>query len=278
MKIVCTNTKGDSLTIQYSFPFYYVSCEGLMTYNADIATATPYIPGEVYQGSHNPKRNLVLTFAVRHMDYWNIRDLAYSVFSNKGTFVWYPDAGAMRSIGYHTESISWSDPNSRGFRYCTVSLICPYPFFSGKATNVSMSYWTNNIMLPGVFQPFTLGDRIANQIIDINNPQPIDVGFTASFYANGGDVVNPSLTNLTTGDSFILNITIPAGVIIKVCTENGKKRVWSPEDSQMPNPWDYETNKWWQIVPGLNKIRFDADDGMQNLDMSIEYAQLYIGG
>ena len=278
MKIICTNSKGDNLTVQYAFPYYYVSCDGLMTYNTDIATATPYIPGEIYQGSHNPKRNLVLTFAVRHRDYWNVRDLVFSVFSNNGIFTWYPETGEARSIEYYTESVSWSDPNSRGFRYCTVSLICPYPFFSGETITVNMSYWTNNILLPGVFQPFTLGDRISEQIIEIENLQPISIGYTVTFTAKNGDVSNPSLENITTGESFILDVAMASGSVVKVCTVNGIKRVWSPEDPQPPNPWDYELNNWWQIAPGINQIRYDAYSGVGNLDVSIEYAQLYIGG
>lgn len=279
LKIVCTNKIGKSLTIQYAFPFYYVSCDGLMTYNADISTAVPYIPGEVYQGSHNPKRNIVISFAVRRKDYWNVRDQIYSVLGESGTLTWYPDSGEKRKIDFYTESIVLSDPNSRGFRFCSVSLICPFPFFTGSSNIVQMSRWTNNIFLPGMMQtPFTIGDRITGQIANIFNSQPINVGIIATFRANSGTVSTPKLQNLTTGEEFTLSATINPGEKIIVDTINGQKRVLNNEGEKSMNLWNYQNNSWIQLHPGENELRFDAVSGATYLDVSIEYSNMYIGG
>lgn len=279
MKIVCTNTNGDSMTIQYAFPFYYVSCDGLMSYTCDIATAEPYIPGEVYQGSHNPKRTLLLTFAVKHREYWNLRDTVYQVFGKPGTFLWFPDTGDQRSINYYVESIEFSDPNSQGFRQCSVSLICPFPFFSGKETVVSMAYWKKNITLPFVMHsPFIIGERIAEQIKNIYNPQPINVGMIITFSSSDGEVTNPSLQNMTTGESFELSGSISPGTGIIVDTITGQKSAGYLNDPQGFDLWDYSKNDWIQLHPGDNVLRYDADSGLEYLDVTIQYSQLFIGG
>lgn len=279
MKIVCTNINGDGLTVQYSFPFFYVSCDGLMNYTNNISTAEPYIPGEVYQGSHAPKRVLSLIFAVKHKDYWNLRETVYNVFGSPGNFQWYPDVGNVRNISYYTENIEFSDPNSQGFRQCLVSLVCPFPFFTGEETTVQMSYWEKNITLPFTMtSPFVIGTRIQEQIVNIPNPQPINVGIIANFSADGGDVTNPSLQNLTTGESFELSAALSAGTSIYVNTINGEKRFGYTNDPQGFDMWDYNSNDWIQLHPGDNVLRFDAEEGLQFLNVSITYSQLYLGG
>ena len=280
MKIVCTNQYGESLTVRYSFPFYYVSCEGLMSYTNDIATAEPYIPGEVYQGSHNPRRTLLLEFAVRRRDYWSLRSMIYSVFGSTGTFTWHPDEGEARSISYYTESIEIADPNTMGFRHCSVSLVCPFPFFSGMEQTVPMSYWQKNITLPFVMHsPFVIGKRVQEQIKNIPNPQPVNVGITVTFTANGGNVSNPSLQNLSTGESFQLEAFLSPGESVYANTSNGHKAAgYLGDDAQTPDIWDYAANDWLQLHPGDNLLRYDADSGLEHLDVSIIYSQLYLGG
>jgi hypothetical protein len=280
MKIVCTNQHGESLTVQYSFPFYYVSCEGLMSYTNDIATAEPYIAGEVYQGSHNPRRTMLLEFAVRRQDYWNLRSVIYSVFGSSGTFTWHPDEGEVRSILYYTESIEIADPNTMGFRHCSVSLVCPFPFFSGMEQTVPMSYWQKGITLPFVMHsPFVIGTRVQEQIKNIHNPQPVSVGIKAIFAANGGAVTNPGLQNLSTGESFQLEVSLSPGDAVYVSTSDGHKAAGFLSDDPQPfDLWDYASNDWIQLHPGDNLLRFDADSGLEYLDVSILYAQLYLGG
>lgn len=279
MKIICTSASGNSITIQYAFPFFYVSCEGLMTYTNNIITAKPYIPGEIYQGSHNPKRPMELVFAVKHKDYWALRETVYSVFGEKGLFQWYPDVGNWRSIEYYVENIQCSDPNSQGFRQFNISLVCPFPFFSGVQTTVQMSYWRKNIMLPFVMQsPFTIGTRIMEQIKNIPNPQPINIGLLITFTARNGVVTNPSFQNLTTGESFTLNVNIPAGNSVQVDTINGQKSASLVDEPQAQNIWNYEQNDWIQLHPGDNVMRYDASSGLEYLDVMIQYQQLYLGG
>jgi hypothetical protein len=250
-----------------------------MEYTCNIATAEPYIPGDVYQGSHNPKRNLVLEFAIKHKDYWALRETIYSVFGSQGTFTWIPDLGDQRTIEYYVESIELSDPNSQGYRRCIVSLICPFPFFSGLQTTIQMSYWGKNITLPFTMQsPFTIGTRISDQIKNIYNPQPINVGMIITFSSSGGDVTNPSLQNMTTGESFELTASLSEGVQVAVSTVTGKKSAGYVGDPQGFDLWDYETNDWIQLHPGDNVLRYDAQSGVEYLDVSIQYSQLFIGG
>lgn len=279
MKIVCTSINGDSLTVQYAFPFYYVSCEGLMTYTSDVVTAEPYIPGEVYQGSHNPKRNLLLTFAVKHNQYWELRETIYRVFGDAGRFEWFPDVGPQRNIDYYVESIELSEPNTMGFRQCTVSLICPFPFFSGLEETTQLAYWKKMIILPFVMHsPFVVGKRMALQNKIITNLQPINVGIVVSFTATGESVTNPSLENITTGESFKLAAFLSPGQTAVVNTNNGKKIAFYADDPQDFDLWDYERNDWIQLHPGDNVFRYNADSGLDYLDVSIRYSQLYLGG
>ncbi len=279
MKIVCINDSGESLTVQYAFPFYYVSCDGLMTYTSNVVTAEPYIPGEVYQGSHNPKRNLVLTFAVRHQDYWALRDQVYSVFGMPGQFVWEPDTGERRSIRYYVESIELSDPNSQGFRQFNVSLVCPFPFFSGVQNTVQMAYWKKCMTLPFIMHsPFKIGERVSEQIKNIYNPQSINIGIKAVFTAVNGEVTNPSLQNLSTGESFKLDAFLSSGSSVSVNTLNGQKYAGYLDEPQPFNLWNYQVNDWIQLHSGDNLLRYDADSGLKYLDVSISYSQLYLGG
>lgn len=268
----------ESLTIQYAFPFYYVSCDGLMAYCADVTTSELYTPGESYQGSHNPKRNIVLTFAVRRREYWELRNEVYSIFGMPGTLTWYPDEGEQRSIEYYVESIEFSDPNTRGFRQCSVSFICPFPFFSGAEKTVRLSYWKPLFILPGVMNsPFRLGERVAQQLVNIYNPQPVQIGMKIKFTALG-NVINPSLKNVASGEQFKLSASLSVGSGIAVNTQNGQKGAYYIDEPQPFSLWDYELNDWIQLRPGNNILQYGADTGAEFLDVSIEYSQLYLGG
>lgn len=134
-------------------------------------------------------------------------------------------------------------------------------------------------MLPFVMQsPFMIGTRIMEQIKNIPNPQPINIGLLITFTASNGVVTNPSFQNLTTGESFTLNVNIPAGNSVQVDTINGQKSASLVDEPQAQNIWNYEQNDWIQLHPGDNVMRYDASSGLEYLDVMIQYQQLYLGG
>lgn len=122
------------------------------------------------------------------------------------------------------------------------------------------------------------GERISSLISSITNYGSFSIGMKIVFKANGS-VVNPSLINVNTQDEFKINKTLTDGEEVEVNTSIGTKRIKGRIDNgEYKNYFMYKDidSTWLQLEVGTNLFRYNAEEGINNLDVFIYFYNKYL--
>lgn len=117
-----------------------------------------------------------------------------------------------------------------------------------------------------------LGLRQPDLLATIVNDGDIDTGMVIEFSCNT-TVVNPSLLHVGTQEFVKINKTITPGETITVSTVSGNKYVRGYHDGQTENYfkyWDWDST-WLQMYRGVNVLKYDADEGVDGLAVSVTF-------
>lgn len=122
------------------------------------------------------------------------------------------------------------------------------------------------------------GKRMASLIVNVNNKGSVSVGMRIVFKANG-TVINPSLVNVNTQEDFTINKTLVAGEEIEITTNIGEKSVKGKiGNNGFTNYFMYKNidSSWLQLDVGDNLFRYNAEDGIENLDVFVYFYNQYL--
>lgn len=123
------------------------------------------------------------------------------------------------------------------------------------------------------------GARTDSLIADVINKGAVSTGIRVVFKAKG-TLVNPTLIKINTQEKISIKKTMVAGEEIEINTNVGSKSVVGrlSEVSEYTNYFVYRTldSKWLNLQPGKNSFRYDADDGVDNLDVFIYFQDKYL--
>lgn len=280
MKIICERENGEQLVLGWFGPLWVNDIKGLGA-DYDVTTSkNSGQDGENYTGATASKRNIVIVLDVKKADYVKQRDRLYSFFQprSKGMLFYYDDPIA-RKIAYYVESVEPSGDDE--VKNITVSLICPDPkFYALDDQLTELAVWEGLIEWPIEItdEPFELTRKVNTLIGNINNPSAVPMGLTVKFMASG-TVTNPSLYDVNRRELMQINTTMHAGDVIIVTTGDGNKRVKLVSGgvaTNINNKMQYPP-KWLKAYQGDNLFRYNADEGIDNLSVSILSTQAYWG-
>lgn len=122
------------------------------------------------------------------------------------------------------------------------------------------------------------GKRTASLITNLINKGSVSIGMKIVFRANG-TVINPSLINVNTQESFVINKTLTAGEEIEIVTTIGEKSVKGKiGNGAYTNYFMYKDidSSWLQLDVGDNIFRYNAQYGIENLDVFIHFNNQYL--
>lgn len=122
------------------------------------------------------------------------------------------------------------------------------------------------------------GKRTASLIINLVNEGSVPVGMKIVFKANG-TVTNPSLMNINTQEVFTINKVMIAGEEIEIVTNIGEKSIKGKfENNDYTNYFMYKDvdSSWLQLEVGDNLFRYNADDGVDSLDVFVYFYNQYL--
>lgn len=122
------------------------------------------------------------------------------------------------------------------------------------------------------------GKRAESLIVNAYNNGSVSVGMRIVFRANG-TLVNPSLVNANTLEEFKINKTMVAGEEIEISTIVGKKNVKGRiGNKDFINYYMYKdiNSSWLQLEVGENLFRYNADEGIDNLDVFVYFTNQYL--
>lgn len=189
--------------------------------------------------------------------------------------------GVKREIPYEVEGYRSKLENIYTPYRFLIHLYCPNPFWLDIVeTKEEVAIWRPAFEFPLeiVEEGIEMGYREPNLIVNIFNKGDVACGMRIQFKALA-TVVNPSLFNVNTREYFKINKTMQAGEIITVTTHFQNKKVELSKNGVTSNAfnWIDLDSTFLQLEPGDNLFRYDADDGLDNLEVDIYYTPQYLG-
>ncbi|MGH3673647.1 MAG: hypothetical protein ACRDSH_23960 [Pseudonocardiaceae bacterium] len=179
----------------------------------------------------------------------------------------------------------WSDPIAQGaddvFRAVQAQWVAPDGVWEDAvATQVMIGAYaagsTGMTFTGGMKFPIAWTAGVASTGTVINNAGALPLHFVAQLY---GVCTGPLLVNDTTGKamSFTNVFTVGAGSYVELNTRERTSNLLSdPAQSQL-GVMDLVNSVWWQLVPGVNSIRFVPLAGVQTGSSAlITYRQTYL--
>ena len=123
------------------------------------------------------------------------------------------------------------------------------------------------------------GSRTDSLIATVINKGSVSTGMRIVFKANGS-VSNPKLINVETQEQLLINKDLVAEEEIEINTIIGSKRVRGRigETSPFTNYFVYKTldSTWIQLAVGKNLFRYDADSGLDNLEVFVYFQNKFL--
>jgi len=287
-KVICKNE--DDVQIEFSYEddadFFLISLDGAYSVSNNVVTsANTMTDGSTYQGSTTKERNIVIT-AQFDSDYQARRDFLNKCFKpkSKGT-LYYTENDENRQIDYFVEMI---DPEEKGVvRKVVISLICPDPFFKDPAdTTVTMAGWEPRFEFIHEFtdELEEFGVRVAELVKTIDNDSAADhIGIEVIMEALGS-VRNPVLYHTQQGIHIKVGtegypFDMEPGDVVKITTGTNEKNVYLIKDGTETKINEYldEESEFIQLVHGQNTFIYDAESGVDYLNVTINYRFRYLG-
>lgn len=162
----------------------------------------------------------------------------------------------------------------------SVMLRAPFPYFAvqEEKTEVMMGV-TKLFKFPCKLNSFILGQRMQLVYKFVNNPGSVACGFTAVLTADG-DVVNPKIEHMDTGEYVMIKKTMHDGDTITYSYLNGRASVYYAQGDNAPeNAFSALSidSVPFELAPGDNPIKITAADGYSLLDAFITFHPVYAG-
>jgi len=278
LQITCENISGEKLPLTQKYKL--LSADGFGASFDVYTTQSSGQDGTTYNGAAAKMRNIVLVFDIFDSNPSIDIDALYQFFQPRSKGILYhQDGGNQRKIRYYVERLSPS--GYQMLRTITLSLICPDPkWYDLNEQLTELASWEGLIEwdLEISEEPFELTRKVNTLIGNVYNGSNVMQGLTVKFRATG-EVINPSLYNIARRELMKINLTMHPGDTVIISTETGNKRVKLISGGETTNINNYMAYPpvWLQAYPGDNLYRYDAESGIDNLDVSIIHTQAYWG-
>lgn len=161
-----------------------------------------------------------------------------------------------------------------------ITIICADPFF--KDVNeivVDASYILAMFEFPfAIENPIPFGEFQEDRQAIVYNGGDVDTGAVIELNAFGR-VVNPKIFDKYTGEFIGLNITLEDGDSVTISTQKGGKSVSLHRNGVTTNVINtlMRGHSWLQLKIGENAFVYEAEDGLEDLEMSFVHVDRYVG-
>jgi len=286
-KVIFENDKGQRIEIGYSFPYFFQGLSGQDGAEANITKVSGAgQDGTTITNVVLTDRDLQLRGAIRGSSKDEIekyRTKLLRVFNPKSQgWLQYEYGSLKRRIRCQVETgPKFSKKKTFKYQDFLIDLLCPNPYWQDlSSTKSEIAIWRGALEFPLELaeEGIEIGFREPSLIVNVFNSGDVACGMKIQFKALA-TVENPSLFNVNTREYFRVNKVMSAGEIITVTTHFQNKRVELNQNGVISNAfnWIDLNSTFMQLEPGDNLLRYDADDGIDNLEVSIWYTPQYLG-
>jgi hypothetical protein len=282
MELTFMNADGVSMTFRQTAPFFLNKLDGTGTISNKNTTFTaPDQDGAFFVGATRDMRSIIVegTIVAANSDetYAHRRTLLRLFTPKQPGTLFFRD----RKISCVVDSVKLISSVRERVPNFLINLLCPSPYFEALDTvREELAQWVSLFHFQLEIPPFGIefGVRQPSQIITLINAGDVPCGCEIIFSALG-TVINPELRNLDTGEYIRISKTMVAGESVHVYTHFAGKRVVSQIGSSESNAFSMLDvgSSFIQLSVGTNLLRYDADDGLDLLEVAVVYAALFGG-
>lgn len=273
------NEKGERIELTNS-PYWDVRIEGLTPGSATINTTTiAGKDGSVFNSARKNEKEIIITAKPKFPVAEN-RQRLYKYFKTKKEVkIYYETTNRKVKINGHVSGIE-------GLLFeqtqaIEISILCEDPYFVERTErNTEMSSTQDLFEFPFEIEEegieFSIIEKTISQ--NIKNEGDTETGMIIELTATG-EVVNPTIYNVETRGHFGLKIELQTGDVVRINTNNLRKRVTLIRYAEERNAINsiIKGNEWFKLMPGDNVFTYKCDKGEENLSIKFIYSNKYEG-
>lgn len=286
-----TNLRGDSII--FSHHFRIADDFDMSGLSASVNYSESTADGSNYQNTKLDNRDFDVPFFIykEMTESWWIEEKqneAYKVFNpkcnpfriditTKAGKEYYINANLMGSPsfpkGFENSNLVWQ----KGLLQFSANDPC---FYAKNTQRVDIALWVPAFEFPLEIseEGIEMGYRSPSLIVNVLNDGQESTGMIIRFKALG-TLVNPSLFNVNTREELKINTTMIGGDVIEISTYKRRKTVKlirGGVESDIFNKLDLRS-KFLQLDIGDNLFRYDASEGIDNLEVSMTFNPRLLG-
>ena len=268
------NENGDSITFDYAGGFLISKPSGIDTLSVSLAQAQGIDQvGATIQSTNIQPRPVTIVGCL-------VGD-AQDVNKNKLLSVVRPDIGGKLYaddyyLSVYPTATPIIEPKDRLARF-QFSLLAPYPYWcKDDSASATLSGIQKLFKLPCNFsKTYRFGELMQTQFINVPNRGQVPIPYTATFVAKG-EVVNPKITNATTGKFLLIKKTLVSGERLVVEITHERTYVTSSVDGDCRGALSLTSNLF-RLDVGDNVLKPEAASGLDNLQVDVDFATEIVG-
>lgn len=285
-KLIFTNNRGWSIELKNSGPFILTKIGGTGSPKTTLLTSkAPNQDGKSYHGTLIEERILPIEGAIignSIEDVYRKRKELCSIFNPKipGTLNYINDFGEYKIDCVIEDSPAFKEKTAN-IQDFLIQVYCPKPYWLDiYETKEEVAVWVGdfefNLEVPE--EGIEMGHRVSNLICNVFNKGDVECSMRIEFKALA-TVVNPSLLNIYTKKYIKVRRTLQEGDKLVIDTSFGNKKIEIVKNNERINVfnWIDLSSTFLQLNVGDNVLRYDAEQGIDNLEMVIYHKPLYIG-
>lgn len=286
-KLIFTNSRGESIELRNSAPFLIQNIEGLGSPAVTPITSKAVgQDGETYHESLLEPRDIrieAVILAKNNIELFDLRRRLNRVFNPKmgeGTLTYINDFGEWNIKAASMQAPVEGEKFSSSQRFM-LNLRAYNPYWRNiREYKTEIAMWVGDLAFP-IDIPETgmeFGHRVSNLIVNIYNEGDVSCGMRIEFKALAS-VVNPSLIDINTSRYIKVNQTLEKNDRLIITTHYMNKKVELIRNNVTYNVFNYIdlSSDFLQLEVGDNRLRYDAEEGIDNLEVSIYHRPLYSG-
>lgn len=272
------NESGYKLRLtQNESNYQVIKVDGLLPPKADIVTTKiASVDGERFKSSKIEARNVVITI-VLNGDIEKNRIALYEVFDNGKPCTIYYQNGSRNvfCMGYCEEIEADLFEEKQTIQ---ISILCPEPFWKDtKNVETNISFTSGNFTFPFAIDAkgIEFSSFVANRETKVINIGEVTSGMIITVKAVGGTVENPVIYNVKTNEFFKVNVTLADTEELVINTNIGHRSIMK-QGQNVFNLMEREST-WLQLNRGVNTFTYNADSGVNLLEVKMTFNPMYKG-
>lgn len=279
-EVLVENKRGHKIDFVQNNKYAITNISGLGPPDAEInLSEVGPLDGAEFNSSKLKVRNIVMTIEILGNVEAN-RIALYKVFKSKEWIKFYYKNG-LRDVyieGYIENAPVELFTQNEAIQ---ISILCPDPYFKNAQEIIEdIGIIINNFSFPFAIEeegiPFSKYDEILEKTV-VNNGD-VEKGVIIEIRASG-NVLNPKIFNRETAEFFGLNIELIEGDVVTITTIKGLKTVFLLRNAETINIFNniMKDITWLQLAPGDNVFTFEAEKGIEFLNIMFRHIDNFEG-